>query len=270
MQDPLIPLASSGPSCRGKGAPHRLAPLLCPGPSRSPTPEYALSLSIEAPLHPWGNLSSRGQWLISFPLPDPRSSLPPVGNNAEICLLPPEVGPCRARIPSFYYSRYTQSCRQFMYGGCEGNANNFETREACEEACWRIESKWWLRRLQQEQRAPGPIVCGGARTGALRDRGGRARIAGWRSSQVCDALSASSLAWIIIPCLAQTQGKMPSQGNPLQGCNVLGATTTYVRALLHLSFLLHPMVFKPPGEHHFLLSIAHRPETLSEGFIPEL
>ncbi|ELW49121.1 Tissue factor pathway inhibitor 2 [Tupaia chinensis] len=62
-----------------------------------------------------------------------------IGNNSEICLLPPDEGPCRARIPSYYYDRYTQSCRQFMYGGCEGNANNFETRAACDEACWRIE-----------------------------------------------------------------------------------------------------------------------------------
>lgn len=68
-------------------------------------------------------------------------SAPPVGNNAEICLLPPDEGPCRARIPSYYYDRYTQSCREFMYGGCEGNANNFETWEACDEACWRIQSK---------------------------------------------------------------------------------------------------------------------------------
>nr|KAF6470429.1 tissue factor pathway inhibitor 2 [Molossus molossus] len=71
-----------------------------------------------------------------------------LGNNAEICLLPPDEGPCRARIPSFYYSRYTQSCHQFMYGGCEGNANNFETREACEEACWRIEKVPKICRLE--------------------------------------------------------------------------------------------------------------------------
>lgn len=70
------------------------------------------------------------------------------GNNAESCLLPPDVGPCRARIPSFYYDRYTQSCRQFMYGGCEGNANNFETLAACEEACWRIEKVPKICRLE--------------------------------------------------------------------------------------------------------------------------
>ena len=67
------------------------------------------------------------------------TSYPSVGNNAEICLLPLDDGPCRARIPSYYYDRYTQSCREFMYGGCEGNANNFETLEACNEACWKIE-----------------------------------------------------------------------------------------------------------------------------------
>lgn len=70
------------------------------------------------------------------------------GNNAEICLLPPDEGPCRARIPSYYYDRYTQSCRKFMYGGCEGNDNNFETWEACDEACWRIEKVPKICRLE--------------------------------------------------------------------------------------------------------------------------
>ncbi|XP_036285301.1 tissue factor pathway inhibitor 2 [Pipistrellus kuhlii] len=72
----------------------------------------------------------------------------PLGNNAEICLLPMDMGPCRARVPSFYYNRYTQSCSPFMYGGCEGNANNFETREACKEACWRIEKVPKICRLE--------------------------------------------------------------------------------------------------------------------------
>lgn len=94
----------------------------------------------------------RETWLTSFPLSGSPFD-PPVGNNAEICLLPPDEGPCRARIPSYYYDRYTQSCRKFMYGGCEGNDNNFETWEACDEACWRIESKL-LRASSELLRAP--------------------------------------------------------------------------------------------------------------------
>uniref|UniRef100_A0A8C7BFG4 BPTI/Kunitz inhibitor domain-containing protein n=1 Tax=Neovison vison TaxID=452646 RepID=A0A8C7BFG4_NEOVI len=64
------------------------------------------------------------------------------GNNADICLQPQDEGPCRALLRRYYYDRSTQSCRLFYYGGCEGNANNFETLEDCNEACWRIESKW--------------------------------------------------------------------------------------------------------------------------------
>ncbi|XP_059875886.1 tissue factor pathway inhibitor 2 [Delphinus delphis] len=81
----------------------------------------------------------------------------PPGNNAEICLLPPDEGPCRARIPSYYYDRYTQSCREFMYGGCEGNANNFETWEACDEACWRIQKVPKICRLEVSKRQCGEL-----------------------------------------------------------------------------------------------------------------
>ncbi|XP_012503280.1 PREDICTED: tissue factor pathway inhibitor 2 [Propithecus coquereli] len=80
------------------------------------------------------------------------------GNNAEICLLPLDEGPCRAQVPSYYYDRYTQSCRQFMYGGCEGNANNFETWEACEEACWRIEKVPKVCRLEVSENWCGESI----------------------------------------------------------------------------------------------------------------
>lgn len=78
-------------------------------------------------------------WQASFPLSGSPSA-PPEGNNADICLQMPYVGPCRALLPRYYYDRFTQSCRQFFYGGCEGNANNFRTLEDCDEACGRIES----------------------------------------------------------------------------------------------------------------------------------
>lgn len=126
-------LAASWPRRSRRATPTRA---LCPLP-RGPWRPSLYFLSRRGPSAP-GNLSLPGE--VADLLPSPDSSVPPLGNNAEICLLPPDEGPCRARIPSFYYSRYTQSCRPFLYGGCEGNANNFETLAACEEACWRIES----------------------------------------------------------------------------------------------------------------------------------
>uniref|UniRef100_V5GQ85 BPTI/Kunitz inhibitor domain-containing protein n=1 Tax=Ixodes ricinus TaxID=34613 RepID=V5GQ85_IXORI len=51
------------------------------------------------------------------------------------CTLPWDDGPCRARIPSFYFDHVTKKCHVFMYGGCGGNGNNFETQEECLEKC---------------------------------------------------------------------------------------------------------------------------------------
>ncbi|XP_051833157.1 tissue factor pathway inhibitor 2 [Antechinus flavipes] len=62
-------------------------------------------------------------------LPQPKDVAP------ARCLLPPDAGPCRALVPSFYYDRHLQSCRSFIFGGCEGNDNNFDTQEDCEQAC---------------------------------------------------------------------------------------------------------------------------------------
>jgi hypothetical protein len=51
------------------------------------------------------------------------------------CTLPPDPGPCEAYIPSYYYDPETQRCEPFVYGGCDGNGNNFATLADCEAAC---------------------------------------------------------------------------------------------------------------------------------------
>ena len=55
--------------------------------------------------------------------------------GGEVCTLPPEVGPCEALIMRWYYDVGEQGCRYFNYGGCMGNANNFETQAECLAAC---------------------------------------------------------------------------------------------------------------------------------------
>ncbi|XP_075555251.1 boophilin-G2-like [Dermacentor variabilis] len=52
-----------------------------------------------------------------------------------ICRLPADEGICRALIPRFYFNAETGECTSFMYGGCEGNENNFETIEECARTC---------------------------------------------------------------------------------------------------------------------------------------
>ncbi|XP_077064713.1 kunitz-type protease inhibitor 2 isoform X2 [Siphateles boraxobius] len=55
--------------------------------------------------------------------------------NTELCRLPSAVGKCRAAFPRFYYDVTNQTCKQFIYGGCDGNDNNFNTQEECEASC---------------------------------------------------------------------------------------------------------------------------------------
>uniref|UniRef100_A0A224Y504 Pancreatic trypsin inhibitor n=1 Tax=Rhipicephalus zambeziensis TaxID=60191 RepID=A0A224Y504_9ACAR len=49
--------------------------------------------------------------------------------------MPREVGPCRAFIPRFYFNETLNECVRFVYGGCGGNENNFETQQECEKKC---------------------------------------------------------------------------------------------------------------------------------------
>ena len=53
----------------------------------------------------------------------------------EFCSQPSETGMCRAAMPRFYFSSESGACEQFIYGGCQGNTNNFLSAEACEDAC---------------------------------------------------------------------------------------------------------------------------------------
>ncbi|XP_077407249.1 WAP, Kazal, immunoglobulin, Kunitz and NTR domain-containing protein 2 [Vanacampus margaritifer] len=51
------------------------------------------------------------------------------------CDLPSLQGPCKAYEPRWAYSSSLRQCQSFIYGGCGGNDNNFESKETCEEMC---------------------------------------------------------------------------------------------------------------------------------------
>ncbi|KAK9405053.1 hypothetical protein NXF25_009880 [Crotalus adamanteus] len=53
----------------------------------------------------------------------------------RFCYLPAKPGPCEAYMPRFYYNSTSNKCQRFIYGGCGGNANNFETRDQCHYTC---------------------------------------------------------------------------------------------------------------------------------------
>ncbi|KAM8962029.1 WAP, Kazal, immunoglobulin, Kunitz and NTR domain-containing protein 1 [Pelodytes ibericus] len=51
------------------------------------------------------------------------------------CTLPPVRGPCKALEWKWAYSTLMRQCFSFTYGGCQGNLNNFESKQACEDRC---------------------------------------------------------------------------------------------------------------------------------------
>jgi len=54
---------------------------------------------------------------------------------AELCWLPQAVGRCRASMPRWWFNGTAGACQSFVFGGCDGNANNFATERECRESC---------------------------------------------------------------------------------------------------------------------------------------
>uniref|UniRef100_A0A8D2KHT8 Kunitz-type protease inhibitor 2 n=1 Tax=Urocitellus parryii TaxID=9999 RepID=A0A8D2KHT8_UROPR len=53
----------------------------------------------------------------------------------DFCRVAKVVGRCRASIPRWWYNVTQGSCQPFVYGGCEGNDNNYQSKEECLEKC---------------------------------------------------------------------------------------------------------------------------------------
>lgn len=69
--------------------------------------------------------------------PVPTQVLP----TSQICLAPVDAGPCDGDVTAYYYDSSSKSCQAFIYGGCKGNANRFQTEEQCERLCGRFQGQ---------------------------------------------------------------------------------------------------------------------------------
>ncbi|XP_056097436.1 papilin-like [Rhinichthys klamathensis goyatoka] len=51
------------------------------------------------------------------------------------CRLPIDAGPCEAYMPMWAFDSAAGKCVSFIYGGCKGNGNRFNSQKECEESC---------------------------------------------------------------------------------------------------------------------------------------
>ncbi|XP_054659169.1 amyloid beta precursor like protein 2 isoform X3 [Grus americana] len=59
-----------------------------------------------------------------------------VGSDMKsVCSQEAMTGPCRAVMPRWYFDPNKRKCIRFIYGGCGGNRNNFESEEYCMAVC---------------------------------------------------------------------------------------------------------------------------------------
>nr|XP_046229372.1 low-density lipoprotein receptor-related protein 11 [Scatophagus argus] len=67
------------------------------------------------------------------PPQSPRQPEAPVSQDP--CAAAPVVGPCKGTFPRWYYDQNAGECKHFLYGGCQGNHNNFLQESDCVSEC---------------------------------------------------------------------------------------------------------------------------------------
>uniref|UniRef100_A0A0K2TMJ4 Papilinlike [Aplysia californica] n=1 Tax=Lepeophtheirus salmonis TaxID=72036 RepID=A0A0K2TMJ4_LEPSM len=58
-----------------------------------------------------------------------------INEYPKSCIEPQDVGECKEKIKKFYYEKDTGACHSFIYSGCGGNTNRFDSQRDCERIC---------------------------------------------------------------------------------------------------------------------------------------
>uniref|UniRef100_A0A8C7YWL1 BPTI/Kunitz inhibitor domain-containing protein n=1 Tax=Oryzias sinensis TaxID=183150 RepID=A0A8C7YWL1_9TELE len=78
------------------------------------------------------------------------------------CTDAPRTGPCRASIPRWFYDPLKLKCYSFIFGGCNGNENNFEDETTCMETCKDVSGTNYTHIIHK--------ICGGSASLTSKER----------------------------------------------------------------------------------------------------
>jgi spondin-1 len=56
-------------------------------------------------------------------------------HSEEICAEQKEPGQCQGQFPRYWFNVELKRCERFVYSGCKGNRNQFESEEECKQFC---------------------------------------------------------------------------------------------------------------------------------------
>lgn len=68
--------------------------------------------------------------------------------KTEYCSLPRDSGPCKNNEIKWWYDQSDGVCKEFYYGGCNGNLNRFNSKRECELKCWNSQDICNLRKVR--------------------------------------------------------------------------------------------------------------------------
>uniref|UniRef100_A0A914CI16 Uncharacterized protein n=1 Tax=Acrobeloides nanus TaxID=290746 RepID=A0A914CI16_9BILA len=57
-------------------------------------------------------------------------------NETDICQDPVDPGPCKQKLPKWYWDSVDCRCKKFYYSGCLGTRNRFNTKQGCVQECF--------------------------------------------------------------------------------------------------------------------------------------